>query len=190
LAWIEIVVAAGIVGGLTAVAVALQRLKARLARIDSLPGPDDIRAAVVEVAAAASDRTRPLEEAVRRMGESLARLPVPAEAKDLLPLQERLELLARQVQELRLHIDELRARIAGTTSVEPVAPGLKLLRALEERGFESVHILAELAGDEGHELQRVPVEARRAGMSFKGHVTVEDGRLVEVALKPLTELFP
>ncbi len=188
--WIEIAVAAGVVGGLAAVALALRRLRAGLARFDALPGSDDVRSAVAEAVAAGVERTRPLEDAVRRMGEALARLPAPAEAKDLLPVQERLELLARQVQELRLHIDELRARVAGTTTVEPVAPGLKLLRALEERGFESVHILGELAGDEGHELQRVPVEARRAGMSFKGHVTVEDGRLVEVALKPLTELFP
>jgi len=188
--WIEIAVAAGIALCLALVALALLRLRAGLARFDTLPGIEQVRSALVEAAAAGADRTRPLEDAVRRMGEVIARLPAPAEAKDLLPVQERLELLARQVQELRLHIDELRARVAGTTTVEPVAPGLKLLRALEERGFESVHILAELTGDEGHELRRVPVEARRAGMSFKGHVTVEDGRLVEVALKPLTELFP
>lgn len=176
------------VGGFAWLASLLVRVRADLRRLEELPRIEEIRSVIA--AAAQPDQLRPLEDAVRRMGDALARLPTPAEAKDLLPLQERLELLARQIHELRLHVDELRSRAAGGAAVAPVAPGARLLRSLEERGFEQVRILSELVGDDGAELHRVPVEARRGGMSFKGHVTIEDGRLVEVALKPLTEIFP
>jgi len=184
---VEIVCCVAVVGALIGCAAAHQRIRTLVARLGDLAKLDDLRA--MAAAADPAERLRPVEEALRRMGDALAHLPAPVEAKDLLPVQERLEQLARQVQELRLHIDELRAQ-SPNAPIVPIAPGSRLLRALEERGFESVHILGELTNEEGHDPHRVPVEARRAGMSFKGYVTVEDGRLVEVALKPLTEIFP
>lgn len=164
------------------------RLRAGIAALAALPRLDDLRTLVD--AAAAVERLRPLEETLRRMGEAVARLPAPAEAKDLLPLHERFEMVARQLDELRVRVDEVRARAPVAGAAAPVAPAQLLLRALEARGFERVHILGEIAPEEGGDPRRVPVEASRAGMSFKGFVTVEDGRLVEVALKPLTGIFP
>lgn len=192
MAWYETLLLVGslvvALGAFASLRAAVQRLRTDVQGLSSLPKLDDLRGLVDQ--AAAAERIRPLEEAVRRMGEQLARLPAPVEPKDLLPLQERIELLARQIEELRLHVVELRSRPAAGGTAAPVAPSTRLLRALEERGFERVHILGEIVAEDGGDLRRVPVEASRAGMSFKGYVTVEDGQLVEVALKPLTEVFP
>jgi hypothetical protein len=137
---------------------------------------------------AASDaRLKPIEEGVRRLGEAIARLPAPLEAKDLVPVQERLELLSRVVDELRHHVDELRSREPGGADV---GPGAKVLRTLEQRGFDSIRILSQVSEDEAGASARIPVEAHRAGMSFKGFVTLEEGRVADVALKPVTEVFP
>ncbi|MSR46900.1 MAG: hypothetical protein EXS13_07540 [Planctomycetes bacterium] len=188
MSWFEGVLAVVMAGGFAWIAMRQNRLHSEFGRLDRLPTLADLK--TISDAAMSDERLRPLADALRRMADQLASLPVPAEAKDLLPIQERLEMLARQLHELRLHVDELRARTPGGAGSEPVAPGARLLRSLEARGFEHVHILGELVGDDGTELHRVPVEARRSGMSFKGHVTIEDGRLIEVALKPLTEIFP
>ncbi len=188
MAWYELVLFAAVVCGLLWVITAVQRLRTLTHSLSTLPKLDDLRALVEQVQS--NERIRPLEEAMRRIGDQLARQPAPVELKDLLPIQERVELLARQIEELRLHVVELRSRAPTSQSATPVAPGTRLLRALEERGFERVHILGEIVAEEGGDLRRVPVEAHRAGMSFKGYVTVEDGQLVEVALKPLTEIFP
>jgi hypothetical protein len=158
-------------------------------RLEGLARAEDLKPVAQAAEAAASDaRLRPLEEGVRRVADSIARLPSPLEPKDLVPLQERLELLARAVDELRHHVDELRLR--GPQPPPDVAPGAHVLRALEQRGYESIRIVGEAAGDNSGEESRVPVEARRGGMSFKGFVRLEDGRVAEVALKPVTEVFP
>ncbi len=182
-----------IIGCLVAWLVIVQRrlVQRRIERLEqdvaTLPRGDELRG-LIEAALPAA-RLVPVEEALRRLGDQVARLPAPVEPKDLAPLHDRLEQLARQIHELRHHIDELRAR-ASEPSVAAVSPGGRLLRQLAERGFEHVHVLGELGTEEGIEPVRVPVEARRAGMSFKGYVTLEEGRLIEVALKPLTEIFP
>jgi len=155
-------------------------------RVDGLARSDDVQK-IVE-AAGSDARFRPLEEGIRRVADSLGRLPTPLEAKDLVPLQERLELLARVTDELRHHVDELRSR--DPIAAAELGPGARVLRTLEQRGFDSIRILAQVLEDEAGEAARIPVEAHRAGMSYKGFVTLEDGRVAEVALKPVTEVFP
>jgi Na+-transporting methylmalonyl-CoA/oxaloacetate decarboxylase gamma subunit len=171
----------------------LQRVGGIERRFEGLARSEELQqvARAVEAAAesAATDaRFHPLEEGVRRLGDAIARLPVPLEAKELVPLQERLELLARAIDELRHHVDELRSR-DPQASVD-VAPGANVLRALQQRGFESIRIVGGVADEETSDAGRVPVEARRAGMSFKGWVTLENGRVGDISLKPVTEVFP
>jgi len=177
----------------------LQRVGRLEGRFEGLARTADVErvgaAAATSVASslttAADERTKPLDEGLRRVGESIARLPAPLEIKDLVPLQERLEALIRAIDELRHHVDELRSRDPQAPAETATAsPGASVLRTLQQRGFESIRIVGEVAQDDAGEPSRVPVEARRAGMSFKGFVTLEDGRVGEVALKPVTEVFP
>ena len=121
MAWPEVTLWAAVVGGIAWIAVSLQRIRTIQRRLDRLPSLDDLQGAVTTVAAA--ERLRPLEESLRRMGDQLASLPAPAEVKDLLPLQERLEQLSRQLLELRLHVDELRAHAPAGADAVPIAPG-------------------------------------------------------------------
>ena len=173
----------------------LQRVGKLDARFDGLARTSDLErtaAIAAEAAAAAAtasdERHKRLEEGLRRIAESVGRLPPALEPKDLVPLQERLEAVTRALDELRHHVDELRSR---DPQVAPaVAPGANVLRTLQQRGFESIRIVGDVAEDDSGETSRVPVEARRDGMSFKGFVTLEDGRVGEVALKPVTEVFP
>jgi hypothetical protein len=170
---------------LVAVAFLAHRVGHVQRRVESLPRSEDLQ----QLVASASNESRigSLEEGVRRLADQIIALPAPLDAKDLVPVQERLEELARTVTELRHYVDDLRTRMP--VGSDDHGSGTRLLRALEQRGFESIHILGELSDESGEQL-RVPVEARRGGMSFKGFVSLEDGRLTEVALKPVTEVFP
>jgi len=167
----------------------LQRLSQVDRRFDGVVRADDLRDLRTLAESAASDaRLRPLEESVRRLSDAVAKLPAPLEAKDLVPVQERLEMLARAIDELRHHVDELRTR--GPEPVVVPGSGARVLRTLEQHGFDSIRIVGQVAGEEGGDSARVPVEARRAGMSFKGYVTLAEGRVADVSLKPVTEVFP
>jgi len=167
----------------------LQRVGALGRGVRELARAEDLRALARSAEAAGShERLQPIEESLRRLSDAVSKLPAPLEPKDLVPVQERLELLARAVDELRHHVDELRSR--GPDAVAAVGAGAQVLRTLQQRGFESVRIVGEIADEEPGDSARVPVEARRGGMSFKGFVTLEGGRVESVALKPVTEVFP
>jgi hypothetical protein len=63
-------------------------------------------------------------------------------------------------------------------------------KTLAQSGFDMVHVLSDVIDGSSAEELRIPVEAKRGGMTYKGTVTVADGRVTEVALKPATEVFP
>lgn len=165
---------------------------ARVARVErglvGLAKSDDLER--IAQASAADARWKSLEDGLRRIGEQVAALPEPVEAKDFVPLQERLEELTRAVHELRAHVDDLRSRDLSGARTTPIGAGGRLLRSLEERGYEDVRVLGEVRDDEPGEPARVPIEARRAGMSYKGFALLEEGRIVDLALRPVTETFP
>jgi hypothetical protein len=137
----------------------------------------------------AGERLRALEELLRGLRDQVAHLPPPLAAGDLTPLADRIARLEVVLGDLRIRIDEQRARTAYTSDDEGGLPG-RMRRSLAQRGYEMVHVLSDVMEGATSEELRIPVEARRAGMTFKGTVTVADGRITDVALKPANEVFP
>ena len=60
---------------------------------------------------------------------------------------------------------------------------------LLERGFDEVHILADLNRLEGRS-GRVVFEGRRHGVMHKGHVSVQDGAVVDLSERAAYSAFP
>ena len=63
-----------------------------------------------------------------------------------------------------------------------------LRRVLGERGFTEVSVVTTTEDEDGR--FRMVVEAKRDGMSFKGPVLIEAGRVVEQKLRPSYPMFP
>jgi hypothetical protein len=162
-------------------------------RLDALQGPDGmVREAQVSALLKPLDlgeRMRAADDQLRALREDVGRLPKPLVASDLAPLLDRLARLEVILGDVRIRIDEQRARTEYTGDDEGGLHG-RMRRSLAQRGFEMVHVLADpVEGAAGDEL-RIPVEARRAGMTYKGTVTVADGQVTDVALRAAHEIFP
>jgi hypothetical protein len=168
-------------------ALALRRISAVSRRLDGVVREEQLAAMLRPLEQ--SERLRGLDEQLRGLRDDLARRPKALEASDLAPLIERIARLEVILGDLRIRIDEQRARTEYVADDEGGLPG-RLQRSLAQRGFEMVHVLADVVEGSNAEELRIPVEARRGGMTYKGTVTVADGRVTEVALKPATEVFP
>ncbi len=159
----------------------------------SLQGPDGmLREAQVAALLHPLDpgeRLRAADEQLRALRDDVARLPKPVVASDLAPVLDRLARLEVILGDVRIRIDEQRARTEYTGDDEGGLHG-RMRRSLEQRGFEMVHVLADPVDGAGADELRIPVEARRAGMTYKGTVTVADGRVTDVALRAAHEIFP
>jgi hypothetical protein len=184
--------------GATALAVVLfawvlGRIGALGRRLDALQGPDGmLREAQVAALLRPLDmgeRLRAADEQLRALREEIARLPKPVVASDLTPLLDRFARLEVVLGDVRIRIDEQRARTEYAGDDEGGLHG-RMRRSLEQRGFEMVHVLADPVDGAGTDELRIPVEARRAGMTYKGTVTVADGRVTDVALRAAHEIFP
>jgi hypothetical protein len=105
---------------------------------------------------------------------------------------ERIDLAADLRSMLAETVESLDARLRSfTASLEKQRKETQnemLARALGDRGFTEV-IVVDATDDEGGR-SRLIVEARRDGMSFKGPVLIEDGRVVEQKLRPSYPMFP
>ena len=168
-------------------ALALRRIAALSRRFEGLSREEQVAALVKPLDA--GDRLRTLDEQLRALKDDLSRRPKPAEVSDLAPIVDRLARLEVILGDLRIRIDEQRARTEYTEHDEGGLPG-RMRRTLEQSGFEMVHVLSDVVEGTSAEELRIPVEAKRGGMTYKGTVTVADGRVTEVALKPATEVFP
>lgn len=60
------------------------------------------------------------------------------------------------------------------------------------RGFARIHLLADPPDpmDDAEVEYKLPIEAIRDGVSFKGHVIFREGKIVSERLKPAYEAFP
>lgn len=168
-------------------ALALRRVSALSRRFEGLSREEQVAALVKPLDA--GERLRALDEQLRALKDDLSRRPKPVEVADLAPLVDRLARLEVILGDLRIRIDEQRARTEYTEHDEGGLPG-RMRRTLEQSGFEMVHVLSDVVDGSSAEELRIPVEAKRGGMTYKGTVTVADGRVTEVALKPATEVFP
>jgi hypothetical protein len=168
-------------------ALALRRVSELARRFDGLSREEQVAALVKPLDA--GERLRALDDQLRALKDELSRRPKPLEAADLAPLIDRLMRLEVILGDLRIRIDEQRARTEYVADDEGGLAG-RLQKSLAHSGFEMVHILGDVVEGASADELHVPVEARRGGMTFKGTVTVADGRVTDVALKPATEVFP
>lgn len=168
-------------------ALALRRVSALARRFDGLSREEQVAALVKPLDA--GDRLRALDEQLRALRDDLARRPKPLEAADLAPLIDRLMRLEVILGDLRIRIDEQRARTEYEPDEEGGLAG-RMRKTLAQSGFEMVHVLGDVVEGASADELHVPVEARRGGMTYKGTVTVAEGKVTDVALKPATEVFP
>lgn len=141
-------------------------------------------AALVEVASA-RDRLA-VDEGAEEV-EGRASVPVVVDlGAQLDPLHEELgrtrrELqgLTRRVGELATELEHERARRLGETIRE----------RFERQGFQSIRVLADPSLLEGGDA-RVPLEGMKGGITYKGYVVVEDGRIVDEKMTSSYEVFP
>lgn len=167
--------------------LALTRIRALAQRLPEFARADQLPALLKPLDPA--ERLRAVDEQLRTVREEIARLPKPLAATDLDPLLERVHRLEAMVADVRIRVDEQRARTAYSTEEEGGLAG-RVVRDLEKRGFERVRLLHDVEVESSAEELRIPVEARRGGMTFKGTATVADGRVTDVALRSATEIFP
>ncbi len=89
-------------------------------------------------------------------------------------------------------LEGLEARLRNFTASlhqdQEESRGALLRRVLGERGFFQVAVVSSTETEDGR--SRVVVEAKRDGMSFKGPVLIEAGRVVEQKLRPSYPMFP
>jgi len=105
--------------------------------------------------------------------------------------------LSREVGELRRGADRVAAerraaeQRAEQAPVPPPAPDLAELVAdhLAQRGFDEVRIVSDLGTLQGSS-GRVVFEAQRRGVLHKGHVRLNDGRVVDESVRAAYSTFP
>ncbi len=89
-------------------------------------------------------------------------------------------------------VESLDARLRNFTASlhkdQEESMGERVRRVLGERGFSEVTVVSSADTEGGR--SRVVVEAKRDGMSFKGPVLIEKGRVVEQKLRPSYPMFP
>jgi chromosome segregation ATPase len=106
-------------------------------------------------------------------------------------LQAKLSEFTEEISRLSAAVAELRAAAGDPLAREPEAADLadRVRRHLTRMGFEQVHLLtdlAELEDDSG----RVVFEARRRGVTHKGHLELEDGEVVNETVHSAYSTFP
>lgn len=102
------------------------------------------------------------------------------------PLFDEVTRMRREVQGLGRRVGEL----AGELETER---GRRLGETIRERferqGFQSIRVLSDPSELEGAEA-RVPIEGVKGGITYKGYVLVEDGRVVDEKMTSSYEVFP
>lgn len=142
--------------------------------------------------------------AVQRALELLEQLPVMAERLDTLServerrefsaaLSAKLTEVSESHRRLASSVTALAQRVAGDTSApgDEAAGDLAALvrRHLGRMGFEAIQILTDLDElDQGS--GRVVFEARRLGVTHKGHVELLDGEVVGEQIRSAYSAFP
>ena len=101
--------------------------------------------------------------------------------------------LKEQIRPMLIEVVEsLDARLRNFTASlhqdQEESRGELLRRVLGERGFSEITVVSSAETDGG--CSQVVVEAKRDGMSFKGPVLIEEGRVVEQKLRPSYPMFP
>lgn len=139
-------------------------------------------------------RLAPLAEQVAEQARRLDALPPAATPAEVEALRQDLADLRQPLGELEHKLETVLRqvlRLSDAPGVEEESWRDRVRRALEAEGFVHVRLMRDDEPEEEADQRfRVPVEARRRGVSYKGAVTVAAGRVVDVALTPAYEAFP
>ncbi len=111
---------------------------------------------------------------------------LPAPVVDLAPIQTELARLAHDVSEIEKSLGQMNEELRATRG-ERVREALE--RRLRSLGFQTVAVLADLQAI-GPGPTRITVAGTKAGISHKGYVVVEGGRVLEEKLTSSHEVFP
>ena len=136
---------------------------------------------------------RRLSGLAERLEEALGALQQPPRAGEGGEAVQVMEEIRRRVVRLEELVKSIRD--APPAEALPPPPERRGVRAevegwLLSEGFHDVHLPEDLSEvkDEGE--YRIPLEAHRDGVAFKGEIVVRDGRVVEERLRPSYEAFP
>jgi hypothetical protein len=104
----------------------------------------------------------------------------------------RIRKLEEHLAEMRQQVEQICLQTLESSPQEMAADPLsdRLIRYLRREGYGSIRVLTDLEAADPLEEHRVPVEARRRGVSYKGSVVLFEGRVREVFLQPSYEAFP
>jgi len=182
-----LVLAVLVMGGFWLVTQRLERLERR---IRELPRASEWSA----VQEALQGRLGALEQEVGRGREDEARRQGQADSlsTSMSSLHEHIQALEKSLGELAQQVEQMARRQVTSRAEDAAADPLSdsLIRHLEHEGYGQIRVLSDLESADPLEEHRVPVEARRAGVAFKGLVTLFEGRVADVALRPSYEAFP
>lgn len=169
----------------------LKRLRLLEERVREVPRPQDLER-----------RFETLEDGVLRLEAHLKRWAESSASLEQLPdrvsqatgsmLGDRLRRSEEHLAEMRQQLEQLLLQAMEAAPPEMAADPLseRLIRYLRREGFGSIRILTDLESADPLEEHRVPVEARRRGVSYKGSVMLYEGRVQDASLKPSYETFP
>ncbi len=110
-------------------------------------------------------------------------LPPPV---DLAPLSADVERLAREVAQISTTLSQVNEEMRAQRG-ERVRESIE--RRLRNLGFQTVAVLADLQAI-GPGPTRITVAGTKAGISHKGYVVVEGGRVLEEKMTSSHEVFP
>ncbi|MFG0317946.1 MAG: hypothetical protein ACF8XB_11780 [Planctomycetota bacterium JB042] len=104
-----------------------------------------------------------------------------------------LDPLHDEVRSMRREVQGLGRRVGELASELEVERGRRLGETIRERferrGFQSIRLLADPSELEASDL-RVAIEGVKGGITHKGYVVVEDGRVVDEKMTSSYEAFP
>jgi hypothetical protein len=111
------------------------------------------------------------------------------------------ESVSRQLKEIQGIVMKLEQKMDRHAAIKPVSDGdpgkpLDLYEEIEKRlkarGFKNISILVESPEEtESKEGEvKLPLEAYRGGVAYKGFAILKEGRIVSEQIKPAYEAFP
>lgn len=106
---------------------------------------------------------------------------------------ELLEEMGRRLARIEERLDRTEEATQARTPLPPET-GMGIREVVESRlaaeGFRDLRLPPELSGIEGAGEFRIPLEAYRDGVAYKGEIVVRNGRVVEERIRPSYEAFP
>ena len=131
--------------------------------------------------------------ALSRQLEQYCNKPAPEPLVVAAPLPVNLEPLALSVAELQRSLDAVEEHLESVAGELNRDREVRLREMVERRfhgrGYQSIQILGDLA-DGFHGAARISIEGQKGGVTYKGHVILEEGQIVDEKMTSSHEIFP